>query len=171
MSQSPAAKSPAITRLSAPLDPALLANLHRLNQDHAEALSSLSLASLERLIGGAHLAATVDDGDGLVIVCDQASDYDSPNFLWFKARYDRFVYVDRIVVSDTRRGEGLARQLYDTVFAAARADGHSQVVCEVNYDPPNPGSDAFHDRLGFVEVGRAVLADRGKGVRYLRLAL
>ncbi|ESQ83485.1 hypothetical protein AEAC466_12480 [Asticcacaulis sp. AC466] len=162
---------PTITRLSAPIDPARLAKLHRLNQDHAEALSSLSPVALERLIGGAYLAATVDDGDGLVVVCDQTTDYDSPNFLWFKARYDRFVYVDRIVVSDARRGEGLARQLYDTVFAAARADGHSQVVCEVNYDPPNPGSDAFHDRLGFVEVGRAVLADRGKGVRYLRREL
>ena len=36
-----------------------------------------------------------------------------------------------------------------------------------NTDPPNPGSDAFHARLGFHEVGRAFLADRGKSVRYL----
>jgi predicted GNAT superfamily acetyltransferase len=38
----------------------------------------------------------------------------------------------------------------------------------VNYEPPNPASEAFHTRLGFVEVGRATLPDRGKSVRYLK---
>jgi predicted GNAT superfamily acetyltransferase len=28
------------------------------------------------------------------------------------------------------------------------------VTCEVNLDPPNPRSLAFHERLGFREVGR-----------------
>ncbi len=49
----------------------------------------------------------------------------------------------------------------------ARADGHTKIVCEVNLDPPNPGSDAFHDQMGFVEVGRAHLKEREKTVRYL----
>ena len=30
----------------------------------------------------------------------------------------------------------------------------SWVAAEVNVDPPNPDSYAFHERLGFVEVGR-----------------
>ena len=34
--------------------------------------------------------------------------------------------------------------------------------------PPNPASDAFHERLGFVEVGQARLRN-GKFVRYLEL--
>jgi predicted GNAT superfamily acetyltransferase len=41
----------------------------------------------------------------------------------------------------------------------------------VNTEPPNPASDAFHARLGFVEVGRAVLPGGAKAVRYLRRAL
>ncbi len=160
-----------LTRLAAPLPPALLSVLHSLNQDHATELSSLGVKELESLIGKAFLAATIDSGDALVIACDQDTPYDSPNFQWFRARYPRFVYIDRVAVSPARRGKGLARNLYDAVFDAARAAGHDIIVCEVNYDPPNPESDAFHDKLGFIEVGRAHLADRGKGVRYLMRSL
>jgi len=160
-----------IARLDASSNPALLGKLHALNEAHATELSSMTRKSFADLIGSAFFAAAVDDGDGLVIVCDQDTPYDSPNFLWFKARYPRFAYVDRVAVSPSRRGEGLARALYDAAFAAACAARHERVVCEVNYDPPNPASDAFHEKLGFVEVGRAHLAERGKGVRYLEVAL
>ena len=160
-----------IHRLVPPFNPHLLATLHALNETHATELSSLSVKKLESLIGSAFFSAAIEAGDALVIACDQDTPYDSPNFLWFRAQYPRFVYIDRVAVSAARRGEGLARKLYDAIFAAARAAEHDSIVCEVNYDPPNPASDAFHDRLGFVEVGRAHLADRGKGVRYLRLAL
>ncbi|CAL4866573.1 hypothetical protein MMA231_00816 [Asticcacaulis sp. MM231] len=160
-----------IHRLTAPLAPALIDRLHALNEAHATELSSMTRPDFEALIASAFFAAAVDDGDGLLIVCDQTTAYDSPNFLWFKARYPAFAYVDRVAVRPLRRGEGLARRLYEAVFAVAREAGHSQVVCEVNFDPPNPASDAFHASLGFEEVGRAHLADRGKGVRYLRLSL
>lgn len=159
-----------ITCLTAPLSPDLLGTLHQLNEGHATELSSLTPDKLEGLIGSAFFAATIDGGDGLVIACDQDTLYDSPNFLWFRARYPRFVYVDRVAVSASRRGEGLARKLYDAVFAAARKAGHDGIVCEVNYDPPNPASDAFHDKLGFVEIGRSRF-ENGKGVRYLRLSM
>ncbi len=39
--------------------------------------------------------------------------------------------------------------------------------CEVNLEPPNPVSDAFHEALGFTEVGRAAIHDGKKLVRYL----
>jgi hypothetical protein len=41
------------------------------------------------------------------------------------------------------------------------------VVCEVNADPPNPASDAFHTALGFAEVGSASIHAGSKTVRYL----
>jgi len=157
-----------ICPLVPPLVSHLLATLHALNETHATELSSLSVGKLESLIDTSFFAATVNDGDALVIACDQDTSYDSPNFLWFRERYPRFVYIDRVAVSAARRGEGLARQLYEAVFTAARAAGHDRLVCEVNYDPPNPASDAFHEKLGFIEVGRAHLAERGKGVRYLK---
>ena len=59
--------------------------------------------------------------------------------------------------------------LYRALFQHSREADHDWVVCEVNIDPPNPGSDAFHEKMGFVEVGRTKLADRDKTVRYLGL--
>lgn len=109
-------------------------------------------------------------GDAFAIILDQHADYDSPNFLWFRQRLARFAYVDRIVVAGAARGKGVARTLYEHVFAAAREAGHDRVVAEVNFDPPNPASDAFHARLGFSEIGRALLPN-GKTVRYLERVL
>ena len=98
---------------------------------------------------------------------DQDAISASPNFQWFKSRYKRFVYVDRVIVAPHKRGFGLARSLYDEVFAAAAEAGHSLVGCEVNVEPPNPISDAFHEALGFTEIGRAALFGGEKVVRYL----
>jgi len=97
---------------------------------------------------------------------DEGADYDSENFLWFRARYERFVYVDRVVVSPAARGRGLARLLYENLFDRAAAAGYARIVCEVNVDPPNPASDAFHAKLGFAEVGQASIAGGAKAVRY-----
>jgi predicted GNAT superfamily acetyltransferase len=44
------------------------------------------------------------------------------------------------------------------------AAGHDRVVCEVNVDPPNPTSRAFHLRMGFGEVGHATLPGGTKTV-------
>lgn len=148
--------------LSGEIDPKLLMRLHALNEAHAVELSSLTPQRLQALIAAAWLAMADDDGGALLIAFDQDSAYDGLNFQWFKARLGRFVYVDRVVVADSRRGEGLARRMYEKVISAS---GDRPVVCEVNYDPPNPASEAFHARLGFAEVGR-ILRD-GKGVRYL----
>ncbi len=138
-----------------------------LNQAHVKELSHLSAARWQELVAGAFYARRPADGLAFLIAFDQDADYDSPNFLWFGERHKRFVYVDRIVVSQAERGRGLARLLYEDLFLAARAAGHSLICCEVNSDPPNPGSDRFHETMGFAVAGEARLADRGKSVRYL----
>ena len=61
---------------------------------------------------------------------------------------------------------GLATCLYRDLFEHAREAGHDRIVCEVNLDPPNPGSDVFHARMGFVEVGRTDLQPSGRTVGY-----
>ena len=112
------------------------------------------------------VGAQAGENEAFAIVFDESAHYGSPNFHWFRDRLPRFVYVDRIVVDESARGKGLARALYEHVFEAARAAGQERVVCEINFDPPNPSSDAFHAKLGFSEIGRATLAN-GKSVRYL----
>ncbi len=89
----------------------------------------------------------------------------SPNFDWFAARHADFIYIDRIVVAAEAHGQGLGKALYERLFDEAKAAGYERIACEVNLDPPNPGSLAFHERLGFEAAGDARL-ENGKTVRY-----
>ncbi|MBX9911861.1 MAG: GNAT family N-acetyltransferase [Beijerinckiaceae bacterium] len=138
-----------------------------LNNSHAAELSWTDQPRLLHLVSQAFLARRVGEADALLIAFDQDADYDSPNFFWFRAAYPRFVYVDRIVVAREARGRGLAARLYADLFEAAGRAGHDRIVCEVNSDPPNPASDAFHERLGFRQVGTAAIHGGAKTVTYL----
>ena len=149
-----------------PLTPDVLPAILALNNAHARELSWLEPERLEPLVGQAFLVLRAGEADAVLMTFDQDAGYDSENFLWFRARYPRFVYVDRVVVADHARGRGLARRLYEALFDKARAAGHTLVTCEVNADPPNPASDAFHAALGFGEVGHAALRGGDKTVRY-----
>lgn len=142
-----------------------------LNNAHAAELSLLTSDAFAHMIGGAFCAARIGEADAFLLAFDQDADYASPNFLWFRARLPRFVYVDRIAVAPAARGRGLARSLYADLFAAAREADHTLVCCEVNSDPPNVASDAFHAALGFREVGAQAIHGGAKTVRYLERAL
>ena len=148
-------------------DRALAAALLDLNNAHATELSWLSSETLNHLLGMAWRTWRIGRADGLMIALDETADYDNPNHRWFRARYDRFVYVDRIVVAQHARGKGTARRLYEALIGEAIAAGHARIVCEVNLDPPNPQSDAFHGALGFEAVATASIHDGAKTVRYL----
>lgn len=142
-----------------------------MNNLHAHELSLLDRARFDKLMAEAFRARRVGALDAFMIAFDQNADYDSPNFLWFRERYPRFVYVDRIAVAVGARGRGLARDLYEDLFDAARAAGHTVVTCEINSEPPNPGSHAFHASMGFREVGDAVIHGGTKPVRYFERRL
>lgn len=142
-----------------------------LNNAHAVELSWLEPARLATLIDRAFHARQIGAGAAFLLAFDQDAGYDSPNFLWFRARYPRFVYVDRVVVDKAARGRGFARRLYADLIAHAAAAGHEVVVCEVNADPPNPASEAFHAALGFGRVGTGSIQGGNKTVSYLALPL
>jgi predicted GNAT superfamily acetyltransferase len=74
-------------------------------------------------------------------------------------------------VAPAARGHGYARRLYADLFDRAGLAGQDIVVCEVNSDPPNPASDAFHATQGFAEVGKAAIHQGSKTVRYLARAI
>jgi predicted GNAT superfamily acetyltransferase len=149
----------------------LSAALLALNNAHAQELSWLEPDRLQHLVREAFYARRIGDLDAFLIAFDQDARYDSPNFLWFRERYPRFVYIDRIVTAAQARGRGLAQRLYFDLFEQAARAGHERVVCEINLSPPNPGSDAFHAALGFTEVGGAAIHGGAKTVRYLARTL
>ncbi len=101
---------------------------------------------------------------GFVIVMDHTANYDSPNFLWFKERYKRFCYVDRIVVSPDFRRRGAAGMLYDECIRFGATQDLPLLALEYNIAPPNPVSAAFHKAYGFREVGRRRNGETSKEV-------
>ena len=151
-----------IVEVAAEDEPAVLT----LNNEHAAELSWLEPERLSFLLGEAFYARRIGVLEAFIMTFDQDARYDSPNFLWFRERYKRFVYVDRVVVAAAARGRGHARRLYEDLFDHVRRAGQVIVTCEVNADPPNPASDAFHAALGFAEVGDAVIHGGKKAVRY-----
>jgi predicted GNAT superfamily acetyltransferase len=84
-------------------DEALAKALLALNNAHAQELSWLEGERLEYLMREAFLARRIGHLDAFLLAFDQDARYDSPNFIWFRARYPRFVYVDRIVVAPSAR--------------------------------------------------------------------
>lgn len=153
------------------LDRASRAAALALNNRFAAELSEADRRRFDWLADNAYLAVRVGMVRAFLIAFDQDAGYDSPNFVWCRARARRFVYVDRVVTDPDWRGHGLARALYAHLIDRAVADGHDTIMCEVNLVPPNPASDAFHAALGFVEVGRAAIPGGAKTVRYLERRL
>ena len=151
-----------ISLVSAEDEAAILA----LNNEHAAELSWLEPERLSFLLGEAFYTRRIGNLEAFIMTFDQDARYDSPNFVWFRERYPRFVYVDRVVVAAQARGRGHARRLYQDLFGHVERAGHTLVTCEVNTDPPNPASDAFHAALGFAEAGDAVIHGGKKAVRY-----
>ena len=90
----------ALLPLSPTVEPAVLA----LNNAHAAELSWLDGDRLIFLLRQAFHARRIGEVDGFLLAFDQGAAYDSPNYLWFRQRYRRFVYVDRVVVAPAARG-------------------------------------------------------------------
>jgi predicted GNAT superfamily acetyltransferase len=149
-----------------PDDAAMLTDVNNAavpNVNHADE------AELADLIAMSDLTVALWDTSllGFVLTLPPGVGYGSDNYRWFSEHYDEFVYVDRIVVAETARNRGIGVRLYDLVIAHAGERGVPRVTCEVNLDPPNPGSLRFHKRLGFVEVGEHVSRNSGHRVSLL----
>jgi predicted GNAT superfamily acetyltransferase len=138
-----------------------------LNNASAQETSLLTRANFDRMIAAACVATFIAPSAAFLLAFEQGDTYEGGHFLWFRSRFGRFLYVDRVVVAAAYRRHGLGRLLYADLFQRAGQRRHTNVVCEVNLLPPNPVSHEFHAAHGFEEVGLATLEGGGKTVRYL----
>ena len=103
---------------------------------------------------------------GFLIGFDQHSQYRSSNYLWFKARYPAFLYIDRVVIDSAHRGGGVGRVFYADVTSFAEVR-QPILACEVFLEPRNDAALLFHGTYGFQEVGQRVMDENGLPVSML----
>ena len=128
-----------------------------LNNAAVPHVNELNQASAWQLVSQAFYAKKVQIDEavaGFLIVLEPGESYQSVNYQWFSDRLSQFAYVDRIVIAEEQRGAGVGKALYQGLIDVCRVREIPRICCEVNIEPPNPGSAAFHARFGFQSVGQ-----------------
>ena len=89
-----------VVDLTSPMDAARIQQLHAMSSYHRVIVQDSQIVAFLLVLGP-------DCG------------YDSMNYQWFDQRYDEFSYIDRIVVRDGFRDQGLGTILYEDLFVWA----------------------------------------------------
>lgn len=131
--------------------------LHAINEANVPEVGSVDPERFTSLVELSAIALTVEvagEPVGFCLVLPLGAGYDSVNYRWFDDRYDDVMYLDRVAFDARFQRRGLGTLLYDDVERRVAETGVAGLTLEVNVDPPNPPSLTFHDRRGYVEVGR-----------------
>lgn len=147
-------------------DYAAILELNEAAVPHVNSIDKAELADLDQQSFFFGVARSDDNIAGFLLALAQGKTYRSLNYRWFSENYDAFVYIDRIVVSPDFARHGVGRQLYQALQQQA-VGITPMLTCEVNIEPPNPVSLAFHHRLGFSEVGQQMTDGGNKRVSLL----
>ena len=123
------------------------------NERFVHLTAAMDHRRLAELVAASDRADVVDvDGEfaGFVITFAAGAAYDGTHFAWFAERYRDYCYLDRIVIDQPFQRRGLGTFVYDALESAC---ARPVLALEVNIDPPNEPSLAFHRARGYVEVG------------------
>ena len=153
-----------------------LARVLEINNANTPGVSELTMSELETDIENCLHALAIDNEKGEVCAFCITFAPDAPdagaNHQWFTERYESFVYLDRIAIDSNHQNHGLGAKLYQAVEQKMlQSAEHSMLCCEVNLEPPNPGSLRFHKRIGFIEVGQSIPEYANYRVSYLSKSL
>lgn len=131
------------------------------NATNVEVLSPMDEAKYAYFLGCSEMFQIAEvDGEPaafLIALREGLPDYTSENYIWFSKEYERFLYVDRIVIDEKFRTMGLGRMIYEGVFRHARESDVTFVTAEIDIIPYNGPSLKFHEAMGFEEVGQQVI--------------
>jgi predicted GNAT superfamily acetyltransferase len=142
----------------------------RINVESSPGVTQLTVRGIAGLISEATLpwVAVADQGTaGYLIAFLGSASYGGEEFAWFKERMQNFVYVDQVALARSYRGRGIGSMLYSQLERWGSGQLCRSLNCEVNLDPPNPVSMAFHVSCGFIEIGRMHTSD-GRHVALLQ---
>ncbi len=135
-----------------------LPRVHEINQANTPEVGEVTMERLSWLVDQSAIAivgAIDDEIAGFCLVLAPGSSYESVNYRWFGVHYPLAMYLDRVAVDERFWRRGVGSALYTEVEAqvAGRHD-RRELALEINVEPPNPRSMAFHAGRGFAEVGR-----------------
>ena len=152
------------------ITPQDLASVLAINNEAVPAVNALTASELSDIVNISEKAWVVDEGDkivGVLIVLGPRESYGSANYTWLNSQFTNFCYVDRIIIATSGKRKGYGKALYLALEEHAVSTGVEMLLCEVNVEPENPQSMAFHESLGWVPF-----QDRehgpGKIVRYFK---
>ena len=137
-----------------------------MNAEFVHWLSPLDEHGLDDLLGLADYKMQIADGAGVLIGYAHDVDYDHKCLKFLRAKFDRFFYIDRIIIAEGAHGHGYGRRLYADVESHARQLGLPRLVCEVNTKPDNPASHQFHLAMGFRPIGEVDYPEYDAALRY-----
>lgn len=138
-----------------------------INERLVRFLAPMDMPKLEEMARMSELfkVALVDGKTAAFLLCfREGTEYQSVNYKWFCAKYDKFLYVDRVVVLEEYQDMGIGRAFYELVMSHAAELGAERVTAEIDILPPNPKSLRFHKAFGFEEVGTQFVAGGSKQV-------
>lgn len=139
-------------------DSAAVLAMNNASTPHVNALTTEEFAWLTSQAAYYRVAVDAEGVLGFTLCLPAGLDYWSDNYKWFAARYDDYLYLDRVVVAERARRAGVGRALYADLHRTA-AGRWPRVTLEVNLRPANPNSVAFHEALGYQTVGVREYAD------------
>lgn len=126
----------------------------RINALSIPGVALLDYAELIRLASLQNAHYTVKSADnriaGYALAFPDHAAYDGEEFQTLRRLCSRpFLYVDQVAVDPSMRRRKVAVSLYKALENEARRAAMTALCCEVNLEPPNPTSVAFHQAMGF----------------------
>lgn len=97
---------------------------------------------------------------GYLFVLGKGLKYDGDEYNWFCQNLsEKFLYIDQVAIAEKWKGMGCGTQLYKDLENYAVRNRINMLACEINYQPLNEVSMAFHRKSGFRELTRLEARD------------
>ena len=141
-----------------------------LNNASTPAVNALTLEELKSILSLAEKCWVEEIDSELaaaLIIIGPDQSYSSDNYTWLETQFSNYCYVDRIMVDKNHKRNGLGNKLYRELERYAECRGAHILLCEVNLEPPNPQSIAFHKRLDWKPFSKREHSP-GKIVQYFK---
>ena len=139
-------------------DKEILKEIFKINESYNPFLGPLkTLGNLIELIERSNYSIFLTNKEQICafLVCfREDSPYQSKNYKFFKKRFKRFFYIDRIGVVEGSKYQGLGTFIYNKIDAICLKN-ELPICAEVNIVPLNKESIKFHEKMGFKKVSEA----------------